>query len=429
MAFDLVVVAFLLAFVGFGLRRGFHTGLIWVSGVSLSAWGAILISGFLSGDTAGGTVALGLQTLAPRATPMTPQDLKPTEEGPTAPDIEPMPGASPTLIYWQEIPDRTVRLSRTFSATVQAGAITPLAFERLGTISQINVQVGQRVNKGDMIAVLDQTTAALAINERQASLVEAKALLVEAQAYFERKKTLFDKGVEAKASLDSAQASLTSAMSRVDLARQALAIAEEQLSQTELVAPFSGFVADVSVENFQTVAASQSIVTLENRDISPELEVAVPEDVFRHLDIGQEHGVQFGSWEAQTGVITEMGSRNAGESTFPVTLAMPSRATSLKPGMTARVAFSFKPDTTDLVDVPLTSILSGTGNRTHLFVYRPDTGMVEKVDVALVSLKAETVSVRGAPDTGAIIVTRGVNLLRDGQRVELIGTGIARFDL
>ncbi|MGJ8533542.1 MAG: efflux RND transporter periplasmic adaptor subunit [Alphaproteobacteria bacterium] len=429
MAFGLVVVALLLALVGFGLRRGFHRGIISLAGMALSAWGAILISGFLSGDPAGGTVALGFQALAPRAAPQIPQDLKPAEEGPTVPGIEPLQGANPTLIYWQEIPDRTARLSRTFSATVQAGAITPLAFERLGTISQINVQVGQQVNQGDMIAVLDQTTAILAVNERQASLVETEALLVEAQAYFKRKKTLHDKGVEAKASLDSAQASLTSATSRVDLARQALAIAEEQLSQTELVAPFSGFVADVSVENFQTVAASQSIVTLENRDIAPELEVAVPEDVFRHLDIGQEHAVQFGSWAKQIGMITEMGSRNAGESTFPVTLAVPAHAAGLKPGMTARVAFSFQPEANDLVDVPLTSIVSGTGDRTHLFVYSPDTGLVEKVEVALVGLKADTVSVSGAPDTGAIIATRGVNLLRDGQRVELIGTGIARFDL
>ncbi|MED5262802.1 MAG: efflux RND transporter periplasmic adaptor subunit [Myxococcota bacterium] len=100
---------------------------------------------------------------------------------------------------------------------------------RPAVISKLLVDDGDRVNKGDLIAVLDDTVL------RQAELDRAKANLVDAEKHFERAEKLERRGVQAEATFDKAQVGL--AVARADMAR-----AEAELELAQVRSPIAGTV-------------------------------------------------------------------------------------------------------------------------------------------------------------------------------------------
>ena len=100
---------------------------------------------------------------------------------------------------------------------------------RPAVISKLLVDDGDRVEMGDLIAVLDDTVL------RQAELDRAKAHLANAEKHFERARKLERRGVQAEATFDKAQVNL--AVARADIAR-----AEAELGLAQVRSPVSGTV-------------------------------------------------------------------------------------------------------------------------------------------------------------------------------------------
>ena len=98
---------------------------------------------------------------------------------------------------------------------------------RPAVISKLLVDEGDRVEKGDLIAVLDDTIL------RQAEVDRAKANLADAEKHFERTRKLERRGVQAEATFDKAQMSL--AIARADMAR-----AEAELELAQVRSPITG---------------------------------------------------------------------------------------------------------------------------------------------------------------------------------------------
>ena len=113
---------------------------------------------------------------------------------------------------------------------------------RPAVISQLLVDEGDRVAKGDLIAVLDDTIL------RQAELDRAKANLADAQKHFERTKKLERRGVQAEATFDKAQVNL--AIARADMAR-----AEAELELAQVRAPIPGTVLRVFTRPGERIGA------------------------------------------------------------------------------------------------------------------------------------------------------------------------------
>jgi len=157
---------------------------------------------------------------------------------------------------------------RTFPAVVEANDQTNLAFRVPGQLTQLRVQAGQRVKKGQTIARLDST-------DFKNSLADRKAKLDLARTQYQQTYTLFRKNYASKAELDRYRASLKSAEAAVKQAR-------DSLSYTSLRAPFSGLVAHVSVENYQFIQPQQTIIQMQRAgDLG--IRFDVPESLFTQL--------------------------------------------------------------------------------------------------------------------------------------------------
>ena len=145
-----------------------------------------------------------------------------------------------------------------------------------GTVTALRVDVGDKVQTGDVIADIDSQTQTNALNTARAALTDvqaqrvgAQAGLDQAQAASDRASRLFaaDAGPKADAetalkALKTAKSSLTSITAQIAQANIAVKTAQVNLGYTRIVAPFAGTVLVVTTKQGQTVNAAQSAPTI-----------------------------------------------------------------------------------------------------------------------------------------------------------------------
>ncbi|KGA02148.1 hypothetical protein KP05_08510 [Cobetia amphilecti] len=136
-----------------------------------------------------------------------------------------------------------------YPGVVEASERSNLSFRIGGELRELKVQAGQEVEKGDLIARLDDRDARSELNNARSSFNLA-------QATYKRMKYSVEKGAISRARFDEAQAEFQSAQAQYSQA-------QDQLSYTYLKAPYDGVIARVPVDNYQVVAAQETIAVLQ----------------------------------------------------------------------------------------------------------------------------------------------------------------------
>jgi macrolide-specific efflux system membrane fusion protein len=141
-----------------------------------------------------------------------------------------------------------VQSTVTGSGNIQAGTSDDLNFQTSGTLSAVDVTVGQHVNKGQLLATLDPTNAQLALDQAESQLTAAQDQLSSAESG----SSTSTGGSSSPSSGSSTTSSTTSASSiataqaAVDTAQANVNTAQTALNNTKLYAPIGGTVASVA---------------------------------------------------------------------------------------------------------------------------------------------------------------------------------------
>ncbi|ATG01641.1 efflux RND transporter periplasmic adaptor subunit [Lelliottia amnigena] len=159
---------------------------------------------------------------------------------------------------------------RVFPARIESGDATDLSFKRGGQIETLDIRQGTSVKQGQPLAQLNTREVLQRVKDHQTSATLA-------QRQFDRFQTLAGRQAISKAEMDVQRATR-------DSANAALKIAQEELNQMTLVAPFGGVAASVHVRNHQVVSAGQPILTLTRTDLL-DVVFSIPENLFKTLDI------------------------------------------------------------------------------------------------------------------------------------------------
>lgn len=142
---------------------------------------------------------------------------------------------------------------RSYDGRVEAVNQATAMAETRGRIETIHFNVGDFVPAGTVIITMTSTEQRAGLSQAEAALAEARANLQAQQAEFQRIQELRQKEFVSQAELDRARAALNSAQARVDSAQAALENAREQVSYTEVRAPYSGVVSERLVEPGEAV--------------------------------------------------------------------------------------------------------------------------------------------------------------------------------
>ncbi|OGS75199.1 MAG: efflux transporter periplasmic adaptor subunit [Gallionellales bacterium GWA2_55_18] len=180
-------------------------------------------------------------------------------------------------------------VAQTYSADglVEATRQSTVSAQIGGRIKEINFDVGDRVNKGQVILRIDEREAVQALAGSQAQVLQAQANMQNAKAAFERARQLFAQKFISQAALDKAQADYKVALAQAAASEAGAGQASLAHGYTAVIAPYSGIVAARLVEVGEMVMPGKPLMTgfdpAEMRVV-----VSVPQD--KLVDIGARPG-------------------------------------------------------------------------------------------------------------------------------------------
>jgi len=313
---------------------------------------------------------------------------------------------------------------RELPATVITQVETRLAFQVAGRISRLPVDVGQVVKAGERIALLDAGDYEDAVGEAKAALAQAVARQKDAELHLRRMEKLWaDQDVDIS-QLDKARTDARAAEDQVGMQRRRLNEAGRRLSQTDLVAPYNGIVAQRFVNVFDTVSAGQAVVLFVDlsrlrarAQLSPAL--APEQDRFSDyaLVIPGLNNLRL------TGTLQGIGpSALSSANTYPITVTIrPPADAGLRPGMNGLLEITVRRrDQERFVQIPFSAVATDAGGQSRVWIVDEKTGTVQERKVDLGNVTATGIEVKRGLDPGEWVVTAGLLRLRPGQRVLIL---------
>jgi len=326
-------------------------------------------------------------------------------------------------VRYVTVSDNNVIRGRSFSGTSKSSRESRLSFKVSGTIINAPVQNGQRLNAGDLIAEIDPASYVLQAQQAQASLVEAQANDRRAAANYERTKGLYANDNASLNDLESARAQAESAGAQVGSASKALEIARLNISYTKLTADTDCSIASLDIEVNENVGAGQQVAAVSCGDAF-EVTLDLPESLIGSVNATTPVSVQFGSIPDQvfSGTISEVAVALApGSAAFPIVIKIAESHPSLRSGLAANVTFQFDSDADrGRVVIPVTAVVKDP-NGTFVFVAElaeiDDEAIVHRRAVTFGELSQLGIEIIDGLNVGDRVVTAGVSVIRDGQRV------------
>ncbi len=303
---------------------------------------------------------------------------------------------------------------------VRARYESDLGFRVSGKVVARLVDVGVSVKKGGVLARLDEQEYLNKLKSAQADIVAAEAVLAEAQGAEGRLRQLLTSGATTRANYDTALKNLRSAEAKLDSAKAARDLAKDQLSYADLVADFDGIVTAVGAEPGQVVNVGQMIVRLA-RPTDKDAVFAISESAFRGSTGDRRPEVTVSLLSnpniAADGVVREIAPvADPATRTFQVKVTLKNAPEQMRFG--ASIVGRLKVATAPVVVLPAAALFDKSG-QPAVWVVDTASGSVVLKPVTVSRYETDRGIVGSGLAKGDIVVTAGVNRLREGQKVRL----------
>lgn len=304
-----------------------------------------------------------------------------------------------------------------FAGEVRARVESRLGFRVAGKLIKRQAEIGQRVKPGQVLAQLDPQDYRLAADGMKAQLLVATTNRDLAAAEFKRYKDLKDQNFVSGVELDRREASWKAASAQVEQVQAQLAAQGNQSAYTSLVAEVAGVVTAVEAEPGQVVAAGTPIVRIA-QDGPRDVLFSVPEDRIKPITAGSAVDVrQWSSGVMLKGVVREVAAMaDPVTRTYMVKVALDANA-ALPLGSTVSVApQALSTKGLQVIKLP-TSALKQDGQSSAVWVFDAASMTVRSQAVQLVAADGNEVVVAAGLAPGMQVVTAGVHVLSEGQKV------------
>lgn len=310
-----------------------------------------------------------------------------------------------------------------FSGDVRARYESRLGFRVGGKIVARKVEVGSVVKRGQVLMQLDPQDLQLAQAQANAALKAAESNRDLARAELKRYQDLREKNFVSQAVLDSKETAFKAAQASYDQAVAGYRNQSNQAGYAVLHADADGIVTSIDAEAGQVVAAGTPVVRLAQGG-EREIVIGIPED--RVEDLRRVTDVRVRTWAERERIIPGK-IREISPVADPVTrtytakVSIPASAENVKLGMTAYVAFAAK-SANAAMRLPLTALFQDKSNTA---VWVVENGTVRLAPVQVAGTADNDILVSGGVAPGQTVVTAGVNLLKPGQKVKILGEEVA----
>ena len=283
------------------------------------------------------------------------------------------------------------------------GKITPkrqsiLGFEVSGKLKNVQVDIGDQVKKGDLLAELEDSEALASYNE-------AKAKLSMFQKVFERSESLNKENFVSDQELERAESNFLVAKAQYDRALI-------KFKQTKIMAPYDGIIQSRFLDEGSIINASIPIVEILDSE-HVEAKVALPKSLIGNVNIGQKYkflidGKEFEAKLTRLAPMSERGSNNK--------LGLFEFNSFFNPGATARLLLN----TTEVKKgawVPLNALSQAEQGLWNVFTMSSNKE-AKKDYVELIHIEKNMAYVSGTLKTGDMVIVGGSSKVSEGQSIQ-----------
>jgi multidrug efflux system membrane fusion protein len=273
-----------------------------------------------------------------------------------------------------------------------------LGAEIAGKIVSLNIEKGQTVKRGQVIANIDKRDLGI-------QLQRAQAMLVVQQKEFNAARSLKNKGLQGEVAFATAEAALVDAQANLSNVQTAL-------KNTEVKAPFDGIVDQHFVEVGDFVGIGDPIATVIDLDTLV-IEADVSERHIQYLVEGLKADVRMVNEQHYLGSLRYIGRiSSASTNTFPIEIEIDNRESRMPAGISAEVLLPL----TEVLAIKITAAMLALDEEGNLGVKTLLNDHVKFVPIQLVKAENDGVWLSGLGERSDIIVL-GQGFVRDGDPV------------
>ena len=344
--------------------------------------------------------------------------------------------------------------SYTFSGTAQANNETNLSFRVSGTLRTVQIKLGDRVRKGQLLATIDPSDFNISLDKAiaqkkgaEAGLISAEtqiksaeSKLIASKSNFQRIENLYENNSvplseyeQAKATYEADASQYQATKAQYEASRTEVTASDKQkesarnqVNYTRLEAPFDGVISEVSVEENETVASGNAIAVI-STEAKPQVNLGIPEVFINKIYKGQSVKIQFSVLAGKSfdGIVEEVAFAAGSSPTYPVNVRIIKPSDEIRPGMAANVTFDFSGKQAKAVEriiAPIKAVGEGNnGNFVFVLEGNPDGNyIVKKRDVKIGDLLSTGFEIKEGLKEGELVATAGLKSLLDGMKVKLI---------
>lgn len=309
-----------------------------------------------------------------------------------------------------------------FSAEVRARVESRLGFRVAGKITKRQVDLGQHVTAGQVLAQLDPQDFRLAAEAARAAQAGALTNRDLAAADLKRYRELKAQNFISGAELERRETTWKAAQAQLEQAQAQLASQGNQANYTTLVADVAGVVTAIEAEPGQVVSAGTPVVRIA-QDGARDVVFAVPEDRAQQIKTGSPVTVRgWSGGETLQGTVREVAaSADAVTRTFTVKVAIDA-ATSPALGATVYARPQALARTGVAVIKLPTSALRQEGQGTAVWVLDKASMTVRSQPVQVATADGNEAVIAGGLTPGMMVVAAGVHVLSPNQKVVIYQT-------
>ncbi len=284
-----------------------------------------------------------------------------------------------------------------------------LSFRVEGWVYRFDVHPGNFFQQGESIAEMDA-------RDFQVRKQRAEAIYHQAKAEYERIEVLFQKNNISASNYEKVKADFLSAKANFETALN-------ECNDTRLVAPFSGYIDQVYIENFQEVKVSQPIVSLVDIE-KLKIEVYLPQEIVSKIQNQRELKFYFDEMPEHSfsaDIIGISKSTTPNNLSYLLTAVFDNTTTRFLSGISGKVLFSMPPTNDSLqMIIPQTALCHNPEVGDFVWLYHPETGCVTQQKVRIGDLRQNgMVIISSGLSYGDQVATSRLRFLSDRMKVHI----------
>jgi multidrug efflux system membrane fusion protein len=288
-----------------------------------------------------------------------------------------------------------------------------------------NVQEGDRVARGALLARVRENDYVARVNAAKAQLAQAQSTLEQARLDFERTDALFRLDSVTTPQHDAARAKLDSATAGVNGATSGLSQAEIALNDCAIRAPLDAWVTKRNVEVGSLVGPTVLGFSLADTRLVKAV-FGVPDLVVGNLKLGASQAITTQAVAGQfVGRITSIApAADSRTRTFSIEVTLSNTGNVLRPGMVATLMLSGPRDAEPVPVLPLSAVVRAADDPGAFGVFvveqRGDQFFARARAVQLGVAYGNVIGLEGGLKPGDRVITSGATQVRDGQQVRVM---------